>query len=75
MTSSDMSGRSARSLDLAEGASHVTLVDDWGDEPYAPRRILAAALKQLAKSRRDEAKRKAMRSAGQTPRRVPPAAS
>ncbi len=38
---------------LASGGSDLTLVDDWGDVDYAPRRILAAALKQIATRRRD----------------------
>ena len=38
---------------LASGGSDLTLVDDWGDVEYTPRRILAAALKQIATSRRD----------------------
>jgi hypothetical protein len=46
-------------LDLAGGGADVTLVDDFGDAPAAPRTLLAAALKQLAKTRRDEARRKA----------------
>ena len=36
-------------------------MDAWGDEPHAPRKILAAALKQLAKTRRDEARRRERR--------------
>ncbi len=51
-------------LERATGGADLTLVDDYGDADYAPRRILAAALKQLAKSRRDEARRQARRSAG-----------
>jgi hypothetical protein len=40
----------------------VTLVDDYGAADHAPRRILAAALQQLAKTRRDEARRRARRA-------------
>jgi hypothetical protein len=46
-------------IELATGGNDLTLVDDFGDEDYAPRRILAAALKQIAKTRRDEARRRA----------------
>jgi hypothetical protein len=52
-------------LALAAGRTDGTLVDAWGDEPYAPRRVLAAALKQLAEARRDEERR---RAAGWLPR-------
>lgn len=38
---------------LTSGKGCLTLVDDWEDEPHAPRRILAAALKQIATTRRD----------------------
>jgi hypothetical protein len=51
----------------------VTPVDDHGDADDAPRKILAAALKQLAKTRRDEARRRARRTTGQTPRQIPEA--
>jgi hypothetical protein len=44
--------------ELASGDQDVKLVDDCGDEDYAPRRILGAVLKQLARSRRDEALRR-----------------
>jgi hypothetical protein len=53
-------------IELASGGGDVTLVDDFGDADYAPRRILGAALKQIARSRRDEALRKARRAAGAT---------
>jgi hypothetical protein len=46
-------------IELASGRNDLTLVDGWGDEDYAPRRILAAVLKQIAKTRQDEARRKA----------------
>jgi hypothetical protein len=59
-------------IELASGGQDLTLTDDFGDVDYAPRRILAAALKQLAKTQRDEARRRARRSTGQTPRRAPP---
>jgi hypothetical protein len=39
-------------IELASGGQDVTLVDDFGDEDYAPRRILGAVLKQLARTRR-----------------------
>jgi hypothetical protein len=59
---------------LASGEADCTLVDAWAEERYAPRRILGAALKQLATTRQHEAKRTARRAAPQTPRRAPPAA-
>jgi hypothetical protein len=49
-------------IELATGGQDLTLTDDYGDADYAPRRILAAALKQLAKTRRDEARRRARRA-------------
>jgi hypothetical protein len=63
-------------IELASGGNDLTLVDGWGDEDYAPRRrhpprrvrregtrrILAAVLKQIARTRRDEARRRARRS-------------
>ena len=51
-------------VELASGGQDLTLVDDYGDADYAPRKILAAALKQLAKTRRDEERRRARRAAG-----------
>jgi hypothetical protein len=57
-------GASLTLIELATGGSDLTLVDDFGDADYAPRRILAAALKQLAATRRDEERRQARRSAG-----------
>jgi hypothetical protein len=45
-------------IELASGGQDVTLVDDCGDEDYAPRRVLGAVLKQLACPRRDEALRR-----------------
>jgi hypothetical protein len=41
----------------------LTLVDDWGDAPYAPRHMLAAALKQVAAARRSGAPTRAARGA------------
>jgi hypothetical protein len=35
-------------IDRAAGDTVLTLVDDWADEDHAPRRVLAAALKQIA---------------------------
>ena len=32
----------------ATGGADLTLVDGWGDEPHAPRRVLAAALRRVA---------------------------
>jgi hypothetical protein len=51
---------------LASGKGRLTLVDDWGDEAQAPRRILAASLKQLAATRRD-GERRAQRRQGMVP--------
>jgi hypothetical protein len=45
-------------IDLATGGSDRTIVDDWGDEAYAPRRILTATLKTIVSVRRKEARRK-----------------
>ena len=42
---------------LTSGKGRLTLVDDWGDEAHAPRHILAAALKQIAATQRDRARR------------------
>jgi hypothetical protein len=50
-------------IERATGGNDLTLTDDFGDAAHAPRRILAAALKQLAQSRRDEARRRARRPA------------
>jgi hypothetical protein len=47
----------------ATGGNDLTLTDYFGDAAHAPRRILGAALKQLAKSRQDEARRKARQAA------------
>ena len=44
-------------IDLASDGQDVTLVDDFGDEDDAPRRILGAVLKQLARTRRAAARR------------------
>ncbi|HEV2123661.1 MAG TPA: hypothetical protein VGW38_12905 [Chloroflexota bacterium] len=38
-------------IDLISTAD-ITLVDRWGDEPWAPRRVLAAVLGQLAQQRK-----------------------
>ncbi len=51
-------------IERATGGADLTLTDAFGAADYAPRRILAAALKQLAQTRRDEAWRQARRSAG-----------
>ena len=48
-------------IELATGGGDLTLVDGFGDVDYAPRRMLGAALKQIAKSQRDEALRRARR--------------
>jgi hypothetical protein len=48
-------------LELATGGGDLTLVDGFGDVDYAPRRILGAALKQIARTQRDEALRRARR--------------
>jgi hypothetical protein len=53
-------------VELASGGADLTLVDDGGDADDAPRRILAAALEQLATSRRDRARR-ALRRQGVNP--------
>jgi hypothetical protein len=60
---------------LATRGGGLTIVDDFGEADRTPRRILAAALKQLAKTRQDEARRRGRRSAQPPPRRAPPAAS
>jgi hypothetical protein len=46
-------------IDLATGGTHCTITDGYGDAPYAPRRTLATALKQIAKMQRDEVRRRA----------------
>jgi hypothetical protein len=51
-------------LTLIELATEGTLVDDFGDVDYAPRRIPGTALKRLAKTRRGEAWRTARRGRG-----------
>jgi hypothetical protein len=48
-------------IDLATGGRDLTLVDHWGDEAHAPRKILAAALKQIANSQRSNRARQAQR--------------
>jgi hypothetical protein len=42
-------------IELASGGTDCTVTDGYGD---APRRILATALKQLARTQRDEARRR-----------------
>jgi hypothetical protein len=49
---------------LATGGTDCPVVDGYGDVAHAPRRILAAALKQIAQTRRDEARRRERRAAG-----------
>jgi len=52
-------------LAAAGDGADCTLVDAWGDEPHAPRRILAAALRQIAATQRSAARRRAgVRRAG-----------
>jgi hypothetical protein len=63
-----------RLIERATGGNDLTLTDDFGDAAHAPRRILGAALKQIARARRDEARRKARQAARQPPRRAPSAA-
>ncbi len=60
-------------IELASGGSDLTLVDDYGDADYAPRRILAAALKQIAATRRDTARRAQRRQQGEAPPPLGPA--
>jgi hypothetical protein len=45
-------------IDLASGGTDCTITDAYGDAAHAPRRILATALKQFAKTQRDEARRR-----------------
>ena len=45
-------------IELATGGTACTITDAYGDAAHAPRRILAAALKQIAKTQRDEARRR-----------------
>ena len=45
-------------IELATGGTDCTITDAHGDEAHAPRRILATALKQIAKTQRDEARRR-----------------
>jgi hypothetical protein len=52
-------------IEQATAGSDLTLVDGWGDADYAPRRILGATLKQIARSGRDAARR--MRPAAAPP--------
>jgi len=68
-------GAFPRLIERTTGGDDLTLVDDFGHAAHAPRRILGAALKQLAESRRDEARRKTRRLGQPPPRRAPPAAS
>ena len=46
-------------IDLASGGTDCTTMGAYGDAPHAPWRILATALKQIAKTQRDEARRRA----------------
>jgi hypothetical protein len=59
-------------LERATGGGDLTLVDGFGDVDYAPRRILGAALKQIAKAQRDEALRRARRGQGTARVGAPP---
>jgi hypothetical protein len=45
-------------IELAAGGTDCTIIDSHGDVAHAPRRILSAALKQTAKTQRDEARRR-----------------
>jgi hypothetical protein len=47
-----------RLIAQATGRNDLTLVDGWGDAPHAPRRMLATALKQIARTQADAAHRK-----------------
>jgi hypothetical protein len=53
-------------IHLATGGTNCTVVDGYGDAPYAPRRTLATALKQIAKTQRDEARRRARPAASRS---------
>ena len=54
-------------IDLATRGTDCTVVDAYGDVAHAPRRVLATALKQIAKTQRDEARRRARVSASRAP--------
>jgi hypothetical protein len=45
-------------IELATGGTHCTIIDGYWDVAHTPRRILATALKQIAKTQRDEARRR-----------------
>ena len=45
-------------IGLATGGTDYTVVDGYGDVAHAPRRTLATAIKQTAKTQRDEARRR-----------------
>jgi hypothetical protein len=45
-------------IERVSGGTGCTITDGYGDVPHAPRRILATALKQIAKTQRDEARRR-----------------
>ena len=45
-------------IELASGGTDCTITDGYGDAPHAPRRILTAALKQIAATQRSEARRR-----------------
>ncbi len=59
-------------IELASGGTDCTITDDYGDAPHAPRRILAATVKQLAASQRAAERRTARRAAGPLPGRASP---
>jgi hypothetical protein len=54
-------------IDGATGGRDLTLVDDWGDLDHAPRRILAATLKQIASTEKANAVRRARERARPRP--------
>jgi hypothetical protein len=56
-------GAFLRLIERATGGADLTLTDDFGDAAHAPRRIVGAALKQIAKSCQDEARRKSRQAA------------
>ena len=45
-------------IGLATGGTDCTVVDGYGDVAHAPRGTLATAIKQTAKTQRDEARRR-----------------
>jgi hypothetical protein len=61
----------------ATGGADATLVDGWGDEPHAPRRILAEALRRIVRARQRARERSVTpvpAGAGRPPRSHPAAA-